>query len=54
MAKQRSGWHTQAAQTLGGPDAVDAMINHRGATAICSRPSRGAERPDLPMSEHSV
>jgi hypothetical protein len=27
LAEQRTAWHTQAAETLGGPDAVQAMIN---------------------------
>ena len=27
LAEQRATWHTQAAETLGGPDAVQAMIN---------------------------
>ena len=26
LAEQRAGWHAQAAETLGGPDAVQAMI----------------------------
>ena len=26
LAEQRAAWHTQAAETLGGPDAVQAMI----------------------------
>ena len=28
LAEQRTTWHTQAAETLGGPDAVRAMITH--------------------------
>jgi conjugative relaxase-like TrwC/TraI family protein len=28
LAEQRAAWHTQAAETLGGPDAVQAMISH--------------------------
>ena len=28
LAEQRAAWHTQAAETLGGPDAVQAMITH--------------------------
>jgi hypothetical protein len=28
LAEQRATWHTQAAETLGGPDAVQAMITH--------------------------
>ena len=27
LAEQRAAWHAQAAETLGGPDAVQAMIN---------------------------
>jgi conjugative relaxase-like TrwC/TraI family protein len=27
LAEQRATWHTQAAETLGGPDAVQALIN---------------------------
>ena len=27
LAEQRTTWHTQAAETLGGPEAVQAMIN---------------------------
>ncbi len=27
LAEQRAAWHTQAAETLGGPDAIRAMIN---------------------------
>ena len=27
LAEQRATWHAQAAETLGGPDAVQAMIN---------------------------
>jgi limonene-1,2-epoxide hydrolase len=27
LADQRATWHTQAAETLGGPDAVQAMID---------------------------
>jgi conjugative relaxase-like TrwC/TraI family protein len=27
LAEQRAAWHTQAAETLGGPDAVQAMIS---------------------------
>src|SRR5215217_3133494 len=27
LAQQRAAWHAQAAETLGGPDAVQAMIN---------------------------
>ena len=27
LAEQRTTWHTQAAETLGGPDAVQAMIS---------------------------
>jgi hypothetical protein len=28
LAEQRAAWHTQAAETLGGPDAVQNMITH--------------------------
>jgi conjugative relaxase-like TrwC/TraI family protein len=28
LAEQRTAWHTQAADALGGPDAVQAMITH--------------------------
>jgi limonene-1,2-epoxide hydrolase len=28
LAEQRAAWHAQAAETLGGPDAVQAMINN--------------------------
>jgi hypothetical protein len=28
LAEQRAAWHAQAAETLGGPDAVQAMITH--------------------------
>ena len=27
LTEQRATWHTQAAETLGGPDAVQAMIS---------------------------
>jgi len=28
LTEQRTAWHAQAAETLGGPDSVQAMINH--------------------------
>jgi hypothetical protein len=28
LTEQRTAWHAQAAATLGGPDAVQAMITH--------------------------
>jgi hypothetical protein len=28
LTEQRTTWHTQAVETLGGPDAVQAMITH--------------------------
>jgi conjugative relaxase-like TrwC/TraI family protein len=28
LAEQRAAWHTQSAETLGGPEAVQAMITH--------------------------
>ena len=36
LAEQRAAWHTQAAETLGGPEAVQTMITRH---PIRSRPS---------------
>jgi conjugative relaxase-like TrwC/TraI family protein len=38
LAEQRGAWHAQAAATLGGPDAVQAMITH----ALPPAPAPGA------------
>ena len=38
LAEQRGAWHAQAAETLGGPDAVQAMITH----ALHPAPAPGA------------
>jgi hypothetical protein len=41
LAEQRGAWHAQAAETLGGPDAVQAMITHALHPAPASQPRRG-------------
>ena len=42
LAEQRATWHTQAAETLGGPDAVRAMISR----ALDSTPPRSSSSID--------
>jgi conjugative relaxase-like TrwC/TraI family protein len=41
LAEQRAAWHAQAAETLGGPQAVQAMITH--AHYPSSTPSRAVD-----------
>ncbi len=43
LAEQRSAWHTQAVETLGGPDAVQAMINKTLNPISITRPELNAE-----------
>ena len=41
LAEQRAAWHTQAAETLGGPDAVQTMITHALNPSSRREPGRG-------------
>jgi conjugative relaxase-like TrwC/TraI family protein len=43
LAEQRATWHTQAAETLGGPDAVHAMITHALHPSWTPRPAVDTE-----------
>ena len=43
LAEQRATWHTQAAETLGGPDAVQAMITHALNPSSAPSPAVDAE-----------
>ena len=43
LAEQRATWHTQAAETLGGPDAVQAMITHALHPSSAPSPAVDAE-----------
>ena len=41
LTEQRTTWHAQAAETLGGPDAVQAMIAHGSQPRLGAEPDRG-------------
>ena len=41
LAEQRTTWHAQAAETLGGPDAVQAMISKAFNPISITEPARG-------------
>jgi len=43
LAEQRTAWHAQAAETLGGPDAVEAMINNALNPTSAPSPAMDAE-----------
>ena len=43
LTEQRATWHTQAAATLGGPDAVQAMITHALDPDFARSPAVDAE-----------
>jgi conjugative relaxase-like TrwC/TraI family protein len=43
LAEQRAAWHTQAAETLGGPDAVQNMINHALNPCCAASPAVDAD-----------
>jgi hypothetical protein len=43
LAEQRATWHTQAAETLGGPEAVAAMINKTLNPPSAPRPAMDAK-----------
>jgi conjugative relaxase-like TrwC/TraI family protein len=43
LTEQRATWHTQAAGTLGGPDAVQAMITHALEPTSAPRPAVDAD-----------
>src|SRR5215207_1504886 len=43
LTEQRAAWHAQAAETLGGPDAVRAMINRALDPGSASSPAVDAE-----------
>jgi conjugative relaxase-like TrwC/TraI family protein len=43
LAEQRTAWHAQAAETLGGPEAVQAMINNALNPVSIKRPAVDAE-----------
>jgi conjugative relaxase-like TrwC/TraI family protein len=43
LAEQRNTWHAQAAETLGGPDAVQAMINKTLTPTSAPAPAADAE-----------
>ena len=38
LAEQRATWHSQAAETLGGPDAIQNMISHAVSDRLDGRP----------------
>ena len=41
LTEQRATWHAQAAETLGGPDPVQAMITHALHPSFGAEPCRG-------------
>jgi conjugative relaxase-like TrwC/TraI family protein len=43
LTEQRTAWHAQAAETLGGPDAVHAMINHALHSDVAPNAAADAE-----------
>jgi hypothetical protein len=43
LTEQRAAWHAQAAETLGGPDSVPAMITHALHPDFVLSPAVGAE-----------
>ena len=43
LAEQRAAWHTQAAETLGGPDAVQNMITHALNPSCAASPAVDAD-----------
>ena len=43
LAEQRAAWHAQAAERLGGPDAVQAMISHALHPSSAPSPAADAE-----------
>jgi conjugative relaxase-like TrwC/TraI family protein len=43
LAEQRAAWHPQAAETLGGPEAVRAMITHALNPSLAPGPAVDAE-----------
>jgi hypothetical protein len=52
LAEQRTVWHAQAAETLGGPDAVQAMITH--ALNPLSAPSPAVDAGWVAMTAEKV
>jgi conjugative relaxase-like TrwC/TraI family protein len=43
LAEQRTAWHAEAAETLGGPDAVQAMINKTLTPTFAQSPAADGE-----------
>ena len=52
LTEQRAAWHTQAAETLGGPDAIQTMIN--GALNPSSAPSPAVDAEWVTASAEKV